>query len=177
MRNFQVYASVWWLRYLMWICHQINISRPTNDKSILVQVMAWCRQATSHYLSQYWPSSMLPYGITRPQWVYSLAPGRFDSDSKTVFFNIIIQNSSLGTCCEFALRWMPQNLINEKSTLFQVMAWCHQATSHCLSQCWPRSISPYGVIRPQWVKSLALNQTGANMLVNSLRPSDAYMGQ
>ena len=23
-----------------------------DDKSILVQVMAWCRQATSHYLSQ-----------------------------------------------------------------------------------------------------------------------------
>ena len=22
----------------------------------------------------------------------------------------------------------------------QVMAWCHQATNHCLSQCWPRSI-------------------------------------
>ena len=31
--------------------------------------MAWCRQATSHYLSQCWPSSMSPYGVTRPQWV------------------------------------------------------------------------------------------------------------
>ena len=35
-------------------------------------------------------------------------------------------------------------------TLVQVMAWCRQATSHCLSQCWPRSLSPYGVTRPQW---------------------------
>ena len=33
--------------------------------------MAWCRQATSHYLSQCWPRSMSPYGITRPQWVNS----------------------------------------------------------------------------------------------------------
>ena len=41
----------------------------TDDKSALVQVMAWCRQATSHYLSQCWPRSVLPYGITRPQWV------------------------------------------------------------------------------------------------------------
>ena len=32
------------------------------------------------------------------------------------------------------------------------MAWCRQATSHYLSQCWPRSMSPYGVTRPQWVK-------------------------
>ena len=35
--------------------------------SASVQVMAWCRQATSHYLNQYWPSSMSPYGVTRPQ--------------------------------------------------------------------------------------------------------------
>ena len=27
------------------------------------------RQATSHYLSQCWPSSMSPCGVTRPQWV------------------------------------------------------------------------------------------------------------
>ena len=35
----------------------------TNEKSTLVQVMAWCRQATIHYLSQCWPSSMSPYSI------------------------------------------------------------------------------------------------------------------
>ena len=38
-----------------------------------------------------------------------------------------------------------------KSTLVQVMAWCHQATSHYLSQCWLRSMSPYGIAGPQWV--------------------------
>ena len=31
--------------------------------------MAWSRQATSHYLSQCWPSPMSSYGFTRPQWV------------------------------------------------------------------------------------------------------------
>ena len=31
--------------------------------------MAWCLQATSHYLSQCWPKSMSPYGVTTPQWV------------------------------------------------------------------------------------------------------------
>ena len=34
------------------------------------------------------------------------------------------------------------------------MAWCHQATSHYLSQCWPTSLSPYDITRPQWVKQL-----------------------
>ena len=41
----------------------------TDDKSKLVQVLAWYRQATSHYLSQLWLSSLLPYGVVRPQWV------------------------------------------------------------------------------------------------------------
>ena len=42
---------------------------PTNDNLTLVQVMAWCRQATSHYLSSCWPICMSSYGITRPQCV------------------------------------------------------------------------------------------------------------
>ena len=44
----------------------------TDVKSTLVQVMAWCRQATSHYLIQCWARSMWPYGVTRPQWVNTL---------------------------------------------------------------------------------------------------------
>ena len=47
---------------------------------------------------------------------------------------------------------MPQDLTDDKSTLVQVMALCRQATSHYLNQCWPRSSTPYGVTRPQWVK-------------------------
>ena len=47
----------------------------TDDKSTLVQVMAWCRQAASHYLNQCWPRSPMPYGVTRPQWVNWLSPG------------------------------------------------------------------------------------------------------
>ena len=34
------------------------------------------------------------------------------------------------------------------------MAWCRQATSHYLSQCWLRSMSPYGVTRPQLVNCI-----------------------
>ena len=49
------------------------------------------------------------------------------------------------------LPWMPLNLTDDKSTMVLVMAWCHQATSHYLSQCWPRPVSPCGVTRPQWV--------------------------
>ena len=34
---------------------------------------------------------------------------------------------------------------------FRWMAWCRQATSHYLSQCRPKYLSPYGISRPQWV--------------------------
>ena len=53
---------------------------------------------------------------------------------------------------KIALIWMSLEFTDDQSTLVQVMAWCRQETSHCLSQCWPKSLSPYGVTRPQWVK-------------------------
>ena len=62
-------------------------------------------------------------------------------------------NGGWGVSYEIALRWMPLDLTDDKSTLVQVKAWCSQATSHYLSQCWPRSMLPNGVTRPQWVKS------------------------
>ena len=39
------------------------------DKYTLVQVMAWCNQATNQYLSQCSPWYMSPYGIIWPRWV------------------------------------------------------------------------------------------------------------
>ena len=53
---------------------------------------------------------------------------------------------------------MLQELIDDKSTLVQVMAWYHQATSHHLSQSWQVSMSRCGLTRPQWVKTYAVKQ-------------------
>ena len=68
------------------------------------------------------------------------------------FQSKIFKNDSLATCCEIVLRWLLQNLTNEKSKLAHVMAWCHQATSHYPSQSWLRSMRPYGITMPQWVE-------------------------
>ena len=38
---------------------------------------------------------------------------------------------------------------DDKFTLVGVMVWCCQVTSHYLSQCWPRFVPPYGIIRSQ----------------------------
>ena len=48
--------------------------------------------------------------------------------------------------------WMPVDLIDDKSTLLQVVSYCYEAASHYLKQCIPRSTSLYGVTRPEWVK-------------------------
>ena len=101
----------------------------TDDESTLVQVMAWCCQATRHYLNQCWPRSLPPYGFTRPQWV------KFKN---TFCF------------CEIALRWLSYNTVDDKSTLVQVMPWCHLETNHYLNQWWPKIMSPNGVIWLQY---------------------------
>ena len=86
----------------------------------------------------------------------SLAPGGFELNFRWVIFKLIVVVHGWGISCETALIWMSLDHTYDKSTLVQVMAWCRQATSHYLSQCWPRSISSYGVTRPQWVKSAIL---------------------
>ena len=81
----------------------------------------------------------------------SLWPGRFWWNFRWVLFKPITVVDGWDTCYEIALRKMSQDLTDDKSTLVQVMAWCRQATSHYLNQCWPSFMSPYGVTRPQWV--------------------------
>ena len=83
--------------------------------------------------------------------INSLASGKFEWNFRYLIFQIISVLDGWVISCELALRWMSLDLIDDNSTLVQVMAWCRQATSHYLSQCWPRSLSPYGVTRPQWV--------------------------
>ena len=88
-------------------CHGTS----TDDKSTLVQVMAWCRQATSHYLSQCWPSSMSPYGVTRPQWV------------KENF------HSNFPEHCSWWFNWqcinMWQHAVHYDVTWFEYISWHH----------------------------------------------------
>ena len=70
-----------------------------------------------------------------------------------VIFKQILVIDGWGISCEIDIIWMSLDFTDDQSTLVQVMAWCRQATSHYLSQCWPRSPSLYGITKPQWVKS------------------------
>ena len=127
---------------------------PTDDKSTLVQVMAWCRQATSHYLSQCWPRSLSPYGVTRPQWVNTLSSERCGSNFTDVLFKSILRIGNLITSHVIHLRSGPQN---PKSTInissgggHQAITWtnvdldvCHhmaKMTTLCMLSFWRKLI-------------------------------------
>ena len=99
--------------------------------------------------------------------------GDLEKKFRYVIFKLILVNDGWGIFCEIALRWISMNLTDDKSTLVQVMAWCCQARSHYLSQCWPRSLSPYGFTRSQWVKirnffCLSISIFASNEYINGL---------
>ena len=82
---------------------------------------------------------------TTTRWYRGVLIGRFEWKFRQVIFKLISVINSWGVLCEMIPKRMWLDLTDDKSTLVQVM-------SHYLSQCWPISLSPYGVTRPQWVK-------------------------
>ena len=97
----------------------------------------------------------MSFKFPRDQWVNSVDPRRCSNFKSVTSWYLWIKFMS--TAYEISHRWMPQNTFDDKSPLVQVMACFHQAASHYLSQCWPRSISPCGIIRPQGVKETKAN--------------------
>ena len=96
------------------------------------------------WLSQlFWFGQMpLPLQFIISLALLTLAPGRSGCNLKKIIFNLFF----IHWYCIFrysyhnALEWMPWDLTDDKSILVQVMAWCHQASSHYLDQCWPSSV-------------------------------------
>ena len=71
-----------------------------------------------------------------------LAPGKHGINSKSVVpKRIFSQVKFMSTS-----RWMPHNTLDNESTSLRAKPRFRQATSQCLGQCWPRPMSPYGLI-------------------------------
>ena len=170
--NSQLACSSWFHRLTFYGCLAVLKVRfqpgyrPINNNTMQFGIYDWELSAANFIWANESCTAVLPLAPTLPQchievviqasvfwagFVHLLVPGRCGSNFSIIIFKLIIQKITLVTCCEIALRWMPQNLTIEKSILIQVMALCHQTTSLYLSQFWPRSVSPYGITRPQWV--------------------------
>ena len=64
--------------------------------------------------------------------------------AKNVIFHLVLLTGIFKSFHDNVIRWIPHDLTDDKSTLVQVMAWCRQATSHYLSQCWLSSAAGRG---------------------------------
>ena len=135
MRRIYVSLGKWGLFFITHICN----TRQRWVKWVIFKLVSWIN-IHEHFL-WYCPK------------VNSLAPGKFYWNFRHVIFKQILVIGGWSSSCEIALIWMSLDFTDDQSTLVQVMAWCRQATSHYLSQCLPRSLSSYGVTRPQWVNA------------------------
>ena len=139
------------MKVMKWIC----VTPATRFWYIYIPTMPdnWCYMMEQTY-GEWMNTTLLEVQLC----VYfnSLAPGRPGCHFKTAIFNLILLIGFFRSFHNNAPRWMLWDLTDGKSTLVQLMAWCRQATSHYLSQCWPSSMLPYGVTRPQWVKEMAV---------------------
>ena len=118
----------------VWIWIEISLTfvpkGPIYNIPALVQIMAWRHPGDKPLFEPMMDSLPTHICVIRPQWVNTLTPGRCGSIIiKSVISDRMLQNKLISTC-EIAPRWMPQNTFNTKSILVQLMAWCHQATSH-----------------------------------------------
>ena len=126
--------------------------------------MAWCRQATSHYLSQCWPRSLSPYGVTRPQWVNSLVPR---VPCGAIELGTIVGKSHLNykMILKFNSLW-PSNAISSWSYgdidlsqrwLVMAIAWQHHAITWTNVDFWlVRFCSIHQRVISQWVMGLKI---------------------
>ena len=131
-------------------------SQPLQDKSadLWVVMLSDHNEKYSDRMERSYKGFAVTFELRFPfplKMINSLAPGGFDYSLKLANFKLISMINILSIFCEIAISWMPQDLTDYLSTLVQVMAWCRQATSHYMSQCWPRSLSPYDITRPQWL--------------------------
>ena len=92
-----------------------------------------------------------------------LALGRCGYDIKWVILKVTLRVDILSISCEIVLKWMQRDLADDKSTLVQAMAWCHQATSHYLNHCWSNSMTPQVDTKPQWLTHRGMNKMVANL--------------
>ena len=145
---------------LIWRSFRLNLWVPNLQMSYRdlitwqnTRIVALSMAAGWHTLLTHWPIEIR----------------KFQRNFRKVIFQLILVIDGWSIACKIVLKWIPMDLTDAKSTLVQVMAWCHQATSHYLSQFWSRSLLPFGAIRPQWVNSSPPRRNGRHFADNLFR--------
>ena len=88
----------------------------------LVQIMAWCRKATSHYLKQCCGNSTSADGIC-PLFVNTLRPRQNSRHFTDGIFKCIFLNETILIAIKISLKFILKSPVNNIAALVQIMAW------------------------------------------------------
>ena len=95
----------------------------SDDKSTLVQVMARCRHATSHYLNQCWPRPSRHMASLCHNELKTLKPRQNDRHYADDLFKCIFLNENIWIPIEISWQFVPLGPIDDIPALAQIMAW------------------------------------------------------
>ena len=145
----EIFSKLRYFQYKMLWSHQIVGNTWVYDQHCAY----WCPAAktSGNQYPQCLLNVLIPFHTEISQYWGRISKNRITFLKK----NIQLFNSK----CNFQSCFISSNLlmimssrechvVDDKSTSAQVMACCLAAPSHYLSQCWPRSLSPYGITRP-----------------------------
>ena len=126
------------------------------------QVMAWCLQATSHYLSQCWLRSMSLYMASRGHDelrysgtpVNTLRPRQSERHLADDIFKCIFVNENVWIPIKISLKFVPKGPINNIPALVQIMAWRRPGDKPLSEPMMARLLMHICVTRPQWVNKI-----------------------
>ena len=97
----------------------------------------------------------------------SSPPRQFGGKIADDIFKRIFFNENDWMSIKISLKFIPEGPIDNKSVLVQVMAWCRQATSHYLNQCWPSFLTHICGTRGRWVNEFHL-ETCRNLSISMI---------
>ena len=126
----------------------------------------WCRlwlggeQATSHYLNQSWPSSLMHICSTRGRSVNTLRPSQNGHLFTDNIFKCIFLNENEWILIQTSLNFVPKGTINNILAMVQIMVWDSPGAKPLLEPMMVRLLMHICITQPQWV--------------NSLKPGDAF---
>ena len=150
-------------------------------KSLIDIMSSFQLTFNSQNLANYVPSSfhgIVPFGRKCP---HGLHNGHCRLGIIATLFIVALTHSPLGELVavliyKFQIDLETNQALN-KPTLLEVMAWCHQAPSHYLKHCWPRTPTPCCVIMQALVNfsaTLAAILSKTHLLFNSFRTTSNW---
>ena len=97
-----------------------------------------------------------------------IGPGRSGCDFKSILSNLVWLISVFRSGQDDALRWMPQNLTDDKSELVQVIAWCREPINYDLNQRWHSCMSQYGAYQAAAAPTESSHALPSGIMINDV---------